>query len=229
MSGLPANPIAKKDSPSHDDTGTAQITTSDKEITSPQDADEEPPSERPANLGAKYSIFTTVEKRGIVLAAAAGAFFSPLSAQIYFPALDALSRDLHISVTEVNLTVTTYMVRCCPFIPILLFGSLQSVSRSFKPLPPCLLARWPTLLADAQLISSVSSYILPPVLAVLWPQTMALSLPSEPCNPPAPVLPSLCAKPSCPMSLPRPSAVRTSASPPYPSFWLLQLGQSSGA
>ncbi|TRX93526.1 hypothetical protein FHL15_005498 [Xylaria flabelliformis] len=108
MSSLPANPDAEKDIRSHDDTESAQ-TTSNAEITS-QNADTEPPSEIPAAEGKKYSIFTTLEKRCIVFAAAAGAFFSPLSAQIYFPALDALSRDLNISITEVNLTVTTYMI-----------------------------------------------------------------------------------------------------------------------
>ncbi|KAI0460307.1 major facilitator superfamily domain-containing protein [Xylaria acuta] len=108
MSGLPANPIAEEGNRSHDDTGKAEITPN-AEVT-PRNADAEPPSEMPAVLGEKYSFFTTAEKRGIVLAAAAGAFFSPLSAQIYFPALDALSRDLHVSVTEVNLTVTTYMI-----------------------------------------------------------------------------------------------------------------------
>ncbi|KAI8626548.1 MFS general substrate transporter [Xylariaceae sp. FL1651] len=75
-----------------------------------QPADAEPPSERQAALGNIYSSFTLMEKRAIVFGAAAGAFFSPLSAQIYFPALDALSRDLHVSVDEVNLTVTTYMI-----------------------------------------------------------------------------------------------------------------------
>ncbi|KAI1819393.1 major facilitator superfamily domain-containing protein [Xylaria intraflava] len=57
-----------------------------------------------------YSIFTVIEKRLIVLGAAAGAVFSPLTAQIYFPALNQLSADLDVSITEVNLTVTTYMI-----------------------------------------------------------------------------------------------------------------------
>ncbi|KAI0467740.1 major facilitator superfamily domain-containing protein [Xylaria cf. heliscus] len=108
MSGPPTHPVAEKDSRSHDDTETPEMTLNVE--ATPQDVDTEPPSERPADLGEKYSAFTTMEKRGIVLASAAGAFFSPLSAQIYFPALDALSRDLKISVTEVNLTVTTYMI-----------------------------------------------------------------------------------------------------------------------
>ncbi|KAI5456981.1 major facilitator superfamily domain-containing protein [Mariannaea sp. PMI_226] len=57
-----------------------------------------------------YSIFTTWEKRWIVLAAATTAFFSPLSAQIYFPALTTISKDLNVSSSKVNLTVTTYMI-----------------------------------------------------------------------------------------------------------------------
>lgn len=57
-----------------------------------------------------YSIFTTWQKRFIVLAAACTAFFSPLSAQIYFPALTAIAKDLNVTESQVNLTVTTYMV-----------------------------------------------------------------------------------------------------------------------
>lgn len=57
-----------------------------------------------------YSIFTTWQKRLIVLAAALTAFFSPLSAQIYFPALPAIAKDLSVTDSQVNLTVTTYMI-----------------------------------------------------------------------------------------------------------------------
>lgn len=93
----------------HNDAEKVETAASDQQSTGDA-ADIEPPSELPAPSGKKYSFFTTNEKRAIVFAAAAGAFFSPLSAQIYFPALETLSRDLHISITEVNLTVTTYMV-----------------------------------------------------------------------------------------------------------------------
>ena len=58
----------------------------------------------------EYSSFTLWEKRAIVLAASVGAFFSPLSAQIYLPALNVISSELHVSATQVNLTVTTYMI-----------------------------------------------------------------------------------------------------------------------
>ncbi|KAK7927614.1 MFS multidrug transporter [Apiospora marii] len=72
----------------------------------------EPPSERPVSKDVQpnYSIFMTWQKRAIVLGAAAGAFFSPLTAQIYFPALGMLAKDLNVSITQINLTVTTYMI-----------------------------------------------------------------------------------------------------------------------
>ncbi|KAI1171997.1 MFS general substrate transporter [Nemania sp. FL0916] len=92
----------------HDDTAEPKMANGEQ-IAAPA-VDAEPPSERPEALGAKYTIFTSAEKKALVFAAALGAFFSPLSAQIYFPALDALSRDLHVSITEINLTVTTYMI-----------------------------------------------------------------------------------------------------------------------
>jgi len=57
-----------------------------------------------------YSSFTTWEKRFIVFTATIGAFFSPFTAQIYFPALNTLAKDLHVSSSKINLTMTTYMV-----------------------------------------------------------------------------------------------------------------------
>jgi cytoskeletal protein RodZ len=57
-----------------------------------------------------YSSFTLWEKRFIVFAATMGAFFSPFTAQIYFPALNTIAKDLHVSPSKINLTMTTYMV-----------------------------------------------------------------------------------------------------------------------
>ena len=37
-------------------------------------------------------------------------FFSPLSANIYFPALNTLARDFNVSAAGINLTITTYMI-----------------------------------------------------------------------------------------------------------------------
>ena len=57
-----------------------------------------------------YSIFTPWQKRFIVFAATMGAFFSPFTAQIYFPALNNIAKDLGVSNSQINLTITTYMV-----------------------------------------------------------------------------------------------------------------------
>lgn len=71
----------------------------------------EPPSEQPiVDTRPNYSAFTHWEKRGIVLGAAIGAFFSPLTAQIYLPALTILAQEFNVTVSQINLTVTTYMV-----------------------------------------------------------------------------------------------------------------------
>ncbi|KAJ4390873.1 hypothetical protein N0V93_004472 [Gnomoniopsis smithogilvyi] len=83
--------------------------------------DQEPPSEQlvvsassdgdPAQaVEAPYSSFSLFEKRMIVLAASLSAFFSPLTAQIYFPALNVVAEAFDVSISKINLTVTTYMI-----------------------------------------------------------------------------------------------------------------------
>jgi sugar phosphate permease len=74
----------------------------------------EPPSEQPQDgtpdLLAKYTVYTQWQKRLIVLAASVAALFSPLTAQIYLPALTVLASDFDVTASQINLTVTTYMV-----------------------------------------------------------------------------------------------------------------------
>ncbi|KAI0191591.1 major facilitator superfamily domain-containing protein [Astrocystis sublimbata] len=57
-----------------------------------------------------YSIYMSRQKRLIVLAAAAGALVSPLTANIYLPAVHTLAEEFQVSATKINLTVTIYMV-----------------------------------------------------------------------------------------------------------------------
>jgi hypothetical protein len=57
-----------------------------------------------------HSIFSPNNKKFIILTASTAAFFSPLSSNIYLPALNLLARDLHVSDSKINLTVTTYLV-----------------------------------------------------------------------------------------------------------------------
>lgn len=57
-----------------------------------------------------FSIFTEKEKIIMVLTVSFVALLSPLSGAIYLPALPAISKELNISHSLVNLTITTYMV-----------------------------------------------------------------------------------------------------------------------
>ena len=57
-----------------------------------------------------YSVFSKRQKHFIVFLAAFGGFFSPLSANIYFPALTTLKDDFNVSSTLMNLTLTSYMI-----------------------------------------------------------------------------------------------------------------------
>ena len=60
--------------------------------------------------GPAYSAFSQRQRKYIVTMVAFASFFSPLSANIYFPALTSISRDLRVSNELVNLSLTTYMI-----------------------------------------------------------------------------------------------------------------------
>jgi hypothetical protein len=57
-----------------------------------------------------YSVFTKKQKAFIVCLTAWAGFFSPLSANIYFPALTTLTKEYNVSSTLMNLTLTSYMI-----------------------------------------------------------------------------------------------------------------------
>jgi multidrug resistance protein len=57
-----------------------------------------------------FSSFTLWEKRMIVCVASLAGFISPLTTNIYFPALNTIAADLGVSISALNLTVTTYMI-----------------------------------------------------------------------------------------------------------------------
>lgn len=67
-------------------------------------------SAREAPTTPPYSNFTRGQKRYIVFLAAFAGLFSPLSANIYFPALNTLATDLRVSNALINLTLTSYMI-----------------------------------------------------------------------------------------------------------------------
>ncbi|KIW42762.1 uncharacterized protein PV06_06276 [Exophiala oligosperma] len=57
-----------------------------------------------------YSVFTRRQKIGIVFGATMGGLFSPFTTNIYFPALTTIATDLDVSISKINLTITTYMI-----------------------------------------------------------------------------------------------------------------------
>lgn len=76
----------------------------------PPDANEESLVNRLVENDTPYSIFTTSQKRWIVFVAALASFFSPLSSSIYFPAITTIANDLNVGTTQINLTVTLYLI-----------------------------------------------------------------------------------------------------------------------
>lgn len=57
-----------------------------------------------------HSVFSRIEKGVYVYVASLAAFASPVSSSIYYPAMTTLAADLHTSLTNISLTITTYMV-----------------------------------------------------------------------------------------------------------------------
>ncbi|KAB8228453.1 major facilitator superfamily domain-containing protein [Aspergillus alliaceus] len=67
-------------------------------------------SETRASEAILYSVFSKTQKIYIVFCASWAVFFSPVSSQIYFPALNTVAHDLHVSSAFINLTLTSYMI-----------------------------------------------------------------------------------------------------------------------
>ncbi|CAK7210818.1 hypothetical protein SCUCBS95973_000918 [Sporothrix curviconia] len=115
-SSLPAEPLGEEPVPDHD--GAKELSQHDDDHDQPENENEdedEDDNQADATGSAeevppRYSVYSLWEKRWIVLAVSAAAFFSPVTAQIYLPALNVIAADFGISATQVNLTMTTYMI-----------------------------------------------------------------------------------------------------------------------
>jgi hypothetical protein len=57
-----------------------------------------------------YSIFPQWQRRLYVWIASLAAFASPVSSSCYYPAMLTIARDLDTSLTNISLTITTYLV-----------------------------------------------------------------------------------------------------------------------
>lgn len=76
----------------------------------------------------KYTNFTKPQKRCIITLVAFAGMFSPLSSFIYYPAIHTIALDLGVTITLVNLTITSYMV-VSGITPALVGGLAVSVGR----------------------------------------------------------------------------------------------------
>ncbi|KAI0735015.1 MFS general substrate transporter [Earliella scabrosa] len=94
---IPVSPASELQSDGRNDDGTPQSVSSTQSHTRPD-------VEKP------YSIYTPREKWFIVAVSAFAAIFSPLTANIYFPAIPTIATAFNASTELINLTVTVYMV-----------------------------------------------------------------------------------------------------------------------
>ncbi|KAL2262074.1 hypothetical protein VTK26DRAFT_2536 [Humicola hyalothermophila] len=70
----------------------------------------DPESLHPVSSGPAYSVFSKGTKRWVIAMATFAGFVSPMTANIYFPALNPIAADLGVSVNLINLTLTAYMI-----------------------------------------------------------------------------------------------------------------------
>ena len=61
-------------------------------------------------LNTPYTILSEREKRFIIAVVSTVNFLGPVTATIYYPALGPLARELNVSESHINLTITLYLV-----------------------------------------------------------------------------------------------------------------------
>ncbi|KAH9883814.1 MFS general substrate transporter [Xylariomycetidae sp. FL2044] len=90
----------------------------DHEVDRESDGGREHHNAPPQNLetlsrvstGPPYTAFSPSMRWWIVAMNSISAFISPITANIYFPAIPALSKSLDVTTADINLTLTTYMI-----------------------------------------------------------------------------------------------------------------------
>ncbi|KAK5111990.1 hypothetical protein LTR62_004524 [Meristemomyces frigidus] len=86
------------------------LTSTTNAIIQSQDEAENRPQLVRTLSTAPYSIFTPKTKLFIVFIVSISSLISPLGASTFYPALDVLAQDLHVTPTLINLSLTTYMI-----------------------------------------------------------------------------------------------------------------------
>lgn len=128
--------------------------------TEPAEEDLEAKREEVAAAAAAeppWSVFPSKEKAFVIIVGSFAALISPLSSSIYLPALNSLAHDMDVSVSLINLTITTYLV-CIPmFLTLVIVNKvlIRIVGRSSRDWHRLLLGAFPMVMAG--------------VLHTLWP------------------------------------------------------------
>ncbi|KAI8381140.1 major facilitator superfamily domain-containing protein [Radiomyces spectabilis] len=63
-----------------------------------------------STIDEPYSVFSKRKIRWIVIVASISAFFAPFSVNSYFPAMNKIEQDLHVTSQQINLSVTMFMI-----------------------------------------------------------------------------------------------------------------------
>jgi hypothetical protein len=103
------SPTMEPSSYSSEEKKPAQI-PQNQEIGRDQSDGQQQSGAKDAEPELPFSIYGSREKKFIVLMASLAALLSPLSANIYYPALNTLADELRVSLTLINLTITAYLV-----------------------------------------------------------------------------------------------------------------------
>jgi hypothetical protein len=135
-------------------------------IPSPSDPKVEQPNYSCDEPTPLYSVLPDGEKAFVIMTGSFAALISPLSSSIYLPALDSLAKDMEVSVSLINLTITTYLVRLINMWTDIPRQGKLTTCRYFKDLRPLSSAVFLISMDDVLHISSHSSSI--------WQQTLAL-------------------------------------------------------
>ncbi|KAJ5910691.1 hypothetical protein N7504_005334, partial [Penicillium tannophilum] len=68
------------------------------------------PSAKNIPSDAPYSVLPAGEKTLVIIAGSFAALISPLSSSIYLPAMTSIAQEMNVSVSLINLTITTYLI-----------------------------------------------------------------------------------------------------------------------
>lgn len=79
-------------------------------LAKPNEIDPSEKKEGDVAAEAPYSVLPHGEKAFVIVVGSFAGLISPLSSSVYLPALNSLARDMKVSVSLINLTITTYLV-----------------------------------------------------------------------------------------------------------------------